>query len=212
MPNVCTASPLQRFLRPTSARGPRAARRLCQWLLWLLVASGPPGVTQAAAAESDAVLAGKVTRVIDGDTIDVLLDSGRIRVRLHGIDAPERDQPGGSAATAWLARQILNEPVLLEPVSQDQYARMVAVVHHLDRNVNLELVRAGQAWAYRRYLRRADRDFCSIEAKARREQSGLWSAATAHAPWEYRATRGKGPFTDFSRSTAADCRKAGGRR
>lgn len=187
------------------------AQRLCRRLRWLVVAAGLT-MTLPAAVPADAVLAGKVTRVIDGDTMDVLLDSGLIRVRLHGIDAPERNQAGGSAAAAWLTQRLRDQAVELEPVSQDQYSRMVAVVHHHGRNVNLELVRAGHAWAYRRYMRRANRELCSIEAQARHQQAGLWTTATAHAPWEFRVTDGKGPFTDFSASTAGDCRKAIGRR
>jgi micrococcal nuclease len=162
------------------------------------------------AAEATAVLAGKVTRVIDGDTIDVLLTSGRMRVRLHGIDAPERDQGGGSAATTWLTQELNNQQVMLEPVSQDQYDRMVAVVHVQDRNINSELVRAGHAWAYRRYMRRSDEQLCRVEELARLNGSGLW-ATKAHAPWEFRATNGKGPFTNFDKGTAGECSRAIGR-
>jgi micrococcal nuclease len=141
----------------------------------------------------------------------VLLASGPIRVRLHGIDAPESDQQGGSAATAWLAKQLRDQQVLLEPVSQDQYERMVAVVHLRDRNINRELVQQGHAWAYRSYLRRSDAELCEIEARARRARLGLWATSPARAPWEYRATAGKGPFTSYGKSTAEECRKAIGR-
>jgi micrococcal nuclease len=169
------------------------------------------GIATAQPAERNAapvtVLAGKVVRVIDGDTIDVLLSSGRIRVRLHGVDAPERNQSGGAAATAWLTQQLLDQPVELEPVSQDQYDRMVAVVNLQDRNINVALVQNGHAWAYRHYLRRRDAGLCSLEHRARVNRAGLW-AATAHAPWEFRATNGKGPFTFFASATAQDCIKA----
>ncbi len=166
----------------------------------------------AVARDAPAVLTGKVMRVIDGDTIDVLLASGRIRVRLHGVDAPERNQPGGSDATGWLTRQVGNQAVQLEPVSQDQYERMVAVVHRDGRSINQDLVQAGHAWAYRRYLRRSERNLCSLEERARRARAGLWGAKAARAPWEFRATSGKGPFSDYSKGTAADCRKAIGKR
>lgn len=178
----------------------------------LAVLQSGASAAAARAPDATAVLAGKVTRVIDGDTIDVLLTSGRIRVRLHGIDAPESNQPGGSAASAWLTQQLRDQQVLLEPVSQDQYERMVAVVHLRDRNINRELVQQGHAWAYRHYMRRGDRELCSLEERARRERAGLWAATTAHAPWEYRATAGKGPFTDYGKSTVGECRKAIGRR
>jgi micrococcal nuclease len=165
----------------------------------------------AAGRDADPVVGGKVVRVVDGDTIDVLLSSGRIRVRLHGVDAPERDQPGGRAATAWLSKQLGNEVVQLEPVSQDQYERMVAVVHRDGRNINRELVRAGQAWAYRRYMRRSDGELCALEQQARRKRAGLWAEA-ARAPWQYRATNGKGPYGDDGHGSEADCRKAIGKR
>ena len=150
-------------------------------------------------------MAGKVTRIIDGDTVDVILASGRIRVRLHGIDAPERDQPGGAQASEWLRQRLQDRNVLLEPISQDRYDRLVAIVHDGEQNVNDGLVASGHAWAYRRYLRKADRHLCDSEFRARREQAGLWAAAAAHAPWEFRSTQGRGPFTDFSAQTAREC-------
>jgi micrococcal nuclease len=185
-----------------------------RWLstVALLICSAlGPAYAASARSEAAVVLAGKVTRVIDGDTIDVLLSSGTIRVRLHGVDAPERDQPGGSAATAWLAQQVSSQQVMLEPISQDQYDRMVAVVHVQDRRINRELVRAGHAWAYRQYMRRNDEDLCEVEERARRKGVGLW-AAVAHAPWEFRATNGLGPFSDYRKSTVANCHKAIGNR
>jgi micrococcal nuclease len=180
----------------------------CALLFLLAVTSG---LCAERAAPPKIVLSGMATRVIDGDTIDVLLSSGRIRVRLHGIDAPERDQSGGAAATVWLTRQLQDRQVLLEPVSQDQYDRMIAVVHLGDRNINRDLVQAGHAWAYRQYMRRGDAGLCALEEEARRKARGLW-ATTAHAPWEHRATQGRGPFRDYTRSTVADCRAAIGNR
>jgi endonuclease YncB( thermonuclease family) len=157
------------------------------------------------AVPADAVLAGRVTRVIDGDTLDVLLATGRIRVRLHGVDAPERSQPGGNEATLWLRQHVLNQDVLLEPVSQDRYERMVAVVYAGETDLNRQMLRSGNAWAYRTYLRRADRVYCDIESAARAERRGLWLPGVAHAPWEHRRTAGRGPFTDFSRQSPRDC-------
>jgi micrococcal nuclease len=180
----------------------RTARAALMLLLAILFLANPLSLTA-----EEAVLPGKVLRVIDGDTLDVLLASGRIRVRLQGVDAPEHDQPGGAEARQWLQLRVLNREVLLEPVSQDRYERMVALVYLDDAMVNRELVRAGHAWAYRSYLRAADRIFCDIEFSARREQAGLWAAAAPHAPWEFRATRSRGPFTDYSRESADDCWK-----
>lgn len=178
----------------------RTMLRAPWWALLLLSC----GVAFGSDADSP-VLAGKVTRIIDGDTVDVVLASGRVRVRLHGIDAPERDQPGGAEAGEWLRQRLQDRDVLLEPVSQDRYERLVAIIHDRDQNVNDALVASGHAWAYRQYLRKADRHLCESEFRARREQAGLWAAAAAHAPWEFRSTRGRGPFTDFSSQTAKEC-------
>jgi endonuclease YncB( thermonuclease family) len=156
------------------------------------------------------VLSGKVTRIVDGDTLDVLLGSGRIRVRLHGIDAPERDQPGGREARRWLQRRLIDHSVQLQPVSQDRYERMVAIVQAGGSVVNEELLQAGHAWAYRHYLRRADHSYCDMEERARRARLGLWAGAKPHAPWQYRQTRGNGPFADFTHETARSCRRAAG--
>jgi endonuclease YncB( thermonuclease family) len=74
-------------------------------------------------------LPGVVTRVIDGDTADVKLASGPIRVRFHAIDTPERDQPGGREATAALVALVAGKEVDLEPFEQDAYNRLVARVY-----------------------------------------------------------------------------------
>lgn len=177
------------------------ARLLLVPLAWLLLGAADP----SAPATAEGLLAGRVLRVIDGDTVDVRLASGRVRVRLHGIDAPERDQPGGEQATRWLAEAVQDRDVLLEPVSQDQYERLLAIVHLEGRDMNRALVEAGHAWAYRRYLRRADRALCTLEAEARAARRGVWARESPRAPWQHRATRGRGPFTDFSAQTARDC-------
>jgi endonuclease YncB( thermonuclease family) len=173
-------------------------------LLGLLFLAGVVPALPALPA-GQALLPGRVTRVVDGDTLDVLLATGRIRVRLQGVDAPEHDQPGGAESRQWLQQRVQDRDVLLEPVSQDRYDRMVAMVFLEDSNLNRELLRAGHAWAYRRYLRAADRVFCDIEYAARREMAGVWASATSRAPWEFRATRGQGPYADYSRQSAADC-------
>jgi endonuclease YncB( thermonuclease family) len=133
---------------------------------------------------SDLVLVGTVTRIVDGDTIDVQLDSGPIRVRLDSIDAPERRQPWGAEATRALERQTERRDVELAVTDQDRYDRLVATVYVGGENVNASLVRAGHAWAYRAYLN--DAGLVALEDEARRAKRGLWSLAGAVAPWEWR--------------------------
>src|SRR5262245_57766572 len=105
------------------------------------------------------VLHGLVTHVIDGDTADVRLQSGSIRVRFHGIDAPEKAQRGGHEATEALAQIVLGKEVDLAVAEQrDGYGRLVAVVLVGDEDINAELVRDGYAYAYRKYLGLLDGD------------------------------------------------------
>jgi len=190
--------------------------------LWWYRAGGPPLPTvevpaatvqdapggPVAVVESDnPVLVGRVTRVLDGDTIEVALSSGPIRVRFGSVDAPEKNQPWGREARDALTRKLGDREVELDVVSQDQYDRLVAVVGLDDENVNAWLVQQGYAWAYREYTK--DKNYCAWEAEARAAQRGLWALPVAqrHAPWEFRAVqRGRaGDFTNYSNETVAQC-------
>jgi endonuclease YncB( thermonuclease family) len=168
-------------------------------------ATHQPGRPVAGAQQP--VLSGTVTRVIDGDTIEVQLSSGPIRVRLNSIDTPEKDQPWGPDAQAALAGRVNGRRVDLEPVTQDRYDRLVAVVFLDGENINAWMVQQGDAWAYRDYL--DDPSYCAWEAVARASRLGLWSLPPGSrvAPWEWRAA-GRGStagFTDYGSETAAGC-------
>ena len=168
---------------------------------------GDSQVTSQTDASDNPVLVGTVTRVLDGDTIEVQLDSGPIRVRLGSIDAPEKNQPFGKQSSAALARKLGHAEVALEVVTQDQYERLVAVVYLGDENVNEWMVEQGNAWAYRQYLE--DPQYCSWEFAARSGGRGLWALpeGDTNAPWEWRAVqrhRADG-FRDYSRETVQDC-------
>jgi micrococcal nuclease len=143
-------------------------------------------VTVAAGAEPPTVVAAKVTKVNDGDSIEVQTDAGPARVRLSAIDTPEYDQPYGDKSSAALkARLPIGAPVELEIVTQDQFKRMVATVWLVaggDRiNLNEMMLRDGHAWAYRRHMR--DARFCDIEAEARDGKRGLWAQPVSE--WVY---------------------------
>jgi micrococcal nuclease len=160
------------------------------------------------------VLVGTVIKIVDGDTIDVQLDSGPIRVRFHGIDTPERDQPWFKESTDALSALIANRQVQIEPFEQDRYERLVGIVFRGDLNVNAELVKRGHAWAFRKYMRKADAALCEDEAAARTAKRGLWAlkADQRIAPWEWRRRKSQRDFTDYSRETLAQCVAAIGRR
>lgn len=159
-----------------------------------------------AAAQSESVLPGVVVGVIDGDTVDVRIESGMIRVRLHGVDAPERDQPQGAAAKAALSALVFSKAVDVEPVEQDRYDRLVARLWLGDLDVNAALVKQGAAWVYRRYAE--DPAYCAYEKAARDLGRGLWAlpAEQRVAPWEWRRRKTLGhAFTDYSGESVAAC-------
>lgn len=153
-------------------------------------------------------LPGTVKRVIDGDTLEVLLTSGPIRVRLYGVDAPERNQPGGTEATRALKTLVDGKRVQIEPQNQDRYNRMVGVVYLGNRDVNGAMIEQGHAWAYRRYLRRNETRYCKLEHAARTRRLGIW-ATNAVAPWLWR-TKLREEVSPAE--TAATCAAALGRR
>ena len=162
-------------------------------------------------------LAATLEKVVDGDTLRLRLDSGPIKVRLHGIDSPETDQPLGSAATKALRSLVEGEPLEIEPIEQnDGYGRMVAKVLARGDDVNARMVERGYAWAARRYLRRtaADENYCRLEAEARSAGRGVWTGSPADwvPPWEFRHREPGDPSSaSYAGETAERCIAAIGR-
>ena len=176
-------------------------------LVTLLLVAGSPVV-----ASDTPVLHGTVVGVIDGDTADIRLDSGMIRIRFHAIDAPESGQPNGKAAKAALSQLIFGKAVEVEPFEQDRYDRLVARVWLDGQDINAAMIKTGNAWTYRRY---ADEPaYCAYEKAARDLGRGLWRLPPADrvAPWEWRQRKSRaGQFTDYSQETVAACVAALGR-
>lgn len=132
---------------------------------------------------------GQVVRVLDGDTIEVLMGGRTVRVRLHGVDCPERGQAFGTAARRFTAELCFRRTVGLRSYQTDRYGRLLADVVLPDgRVLNHELLRAGLAWWYRQYAP-ADATLAALEAEARAARRGLWAEADPLPPWEYRAGR-----------------------
>jgi len=136
-------------------------------------------------------LSGRVVRVVDGDTL-VLLLPGNVqeRIRLAGIDCPERRQAFGTRATQALARLAAGKEVTVEWEKRDRYGRIVGKVVYGGKDVDLALVREGMCWWYRHYAHEqspADRVlYEDAEAKARGKRLGLWRDRNPVPPWEWR--------------------------
>ena len=177
---------------------------MLRYLLCALILALSLGrVSQAA---DDPVLPGTVVGVVDGDTADIRLQSGMIRVRLHAIDAPERDQPHGAASKQALSRLVYGKQVNVEPIEQDRYDRLVARLWLDGLDVNAEMVKQGAAWVYRRYA--DDPAYCAYEKTARDQKRGLWALQRDQraAPWEWRKRKTLGgAFTDYDVEPVAAC-------
>ena len=94
---------------------------------------------------------GKVVGVADGDTITVLRDKEQVRIRLYGIDTPERGQAFGKKAKQFTSRMVFGKVVEVHQMDTDRYGRTVALVSVDKQLLNKELVKAGLAWVYDRY-------------------------------------------------------------
>ena len=152
-------------------------------------------------------LGGTVTRVIDGDTIEVQLGKQRVPVHLSGIDAPERGQPWNKEATAALEQMVLNQDVDLEPIRVDDRNRRTAIVFVGEEEVGAAMVRDGNAWADRKHLSASDTELCELEAGAREGKLGLWAlpARDRIAPWEYRRWFLHRHYRDYADETVEQC-------
>ena len=136
-------------------------------------------------------LTGKVVKVTDGDSITVL-DNTNIqhRIRLQGIDAPEKGQPYGNASRKHLASLVAGKTVTVKWDKRDRYGRIVRFVIVGGQDVNLAQVKAGMAWFYRYYQKELSRENRKLYAKAedqvRSERLGLWRENNPNPPWEHR--------------------------
>ena len=134
--------------------------------------------------------------VIDGDTIDVLMPGFQVvRVRLAGIDAPERGQAFGSASKAALSELVFARQVVVQWKKRDRYERLVGKVTVSGADANLAMLTRGLAWHYARFeaeQERADRAaYAQAEREARAQRRGLWADARPVAPWDHRKARGE---------------------
>jgi endonuclease YncB( thermonuclease family) len=152
---------------------------------------------QASAAE----LFGKVVAIADGDTVTVLDESfQQHKIRLSGIDAPERRQSYGERAKQHLFALAYHKAVRVVWMKRDRYRRIVGRVFVGDcgrfgcryaQDAGLEQIKAGLAWHYKQYVRDqspAERAaYAAFELQARKHREGLWQEAAPVPPWEFRS-------------------------
>jgi len=143
---------------------------------------------------------GTVTRIIDGDTIEVRTShraGASFTIRLAHIDAPEKGQRFGQESARYLSALIMGKAVRVDYSKRDFFGRIIGTVFLLAgdsdslREVNRILIAGGYAWVYRKYSR--NEVLAGVEAQARANRKGLWQDTKPVQPWKHRrAMRNKG--------------------
>lgn len=138
-----------------------------------------------------ATLTGRVIGVSDGDTITILdADKVQTKIRLSGIDAPEKNQPYGQQSKQSLSDLIYDKAVLVEYEKEDRYGRTVGKILLNGQDINLEQIRRGLAWHYKKYMNEQPLDdrlaYTREEEAAKASRKGLWQDKSAIPPWDWR--------------------------
>ncbi len=132
---------------------------------------------------------GTVVGVLDGDTIEVVHARQTERIRLSGIDCPEKGQAYGQRAKQAMSVQAFGKEVTLRTFGKDRYGRTIADVILPDGdNLNQILVKEGMCWWYRKYAP-GNAVLEDLETDAREKRMGLWSDAQPIPPWEWRKAK-----------------------
>ncbi|EAI8157657.1 thermonuclease [Campylobacter upsaliensis] len=136
-------------------------------------------------------LTGKVSKVIDGDTIELLAKTSKenpynhitkLKIRLYGIDAPELKQAYGKEAKEFLSALVLKQEVSLIIENKDKYDRFVGTIFLKGKDINKEMVKNGYAHAYESFSKK----YLAEQADAKMFKLGLWQDERAVKPSEFR--------------------------
>lgn len=129
-------------------------------------------------------LTGKVVRIADGDTVTILVGKDQFRVRLFGIDAPERGQDHSRKSREALADLVFEKDVRVVVKDKDRYGRIVGDIYVGDLFVNEKMINDGWAWNYARFSH--SKHYAELEWDARQAKKGLWAGNRPFPPWEFR--------------------------
>jgi endonuclease YncB( thermonuclease family) len=141
-------------------------------------------------------IAGTVVRITDGDTV-VVLDANKVqyKIRLVGIDAPEKKQAYGKKSKENLSDLVAGKYVVVEYDKLDRYKRVLGKILLSGKDMNLEQVASGLAWHYKKYQKEQSQSdrmlYSEAEVDARDARRGLWQDSDPIPPWEYRKSKRK---------------------
>lgn len=160
--------------------------RILQRWFTLSVFAGFLLLTQQANAAS---LVGKVIEVQDGDEITIFNLNRPVRIKLIGIDAPEKEQPFGAVARQHLFDLVFDKTVAVEYSGIGEQSRLIGRVTLNDADINAQMIRDGAAWFdpknQTRLTETQRQVYLQCEQAARSEKRGLWEQEGAVAPWEF---------------------------
>ncbi|ENW9089153.1 TPA: thermonuclease family protein [Escherichia coli] len=148
-------------------------------------AGGIPGALAGILSTLNQEIQGKVIRVLDGDTIEVLQDKKPVRIRLANIDAPEKKQAFGRWSANQLKALLAAQPVTVTYTQTDRYGRIIGHVFTTNgTDASRFMVQSGAAWVYERY--NVDESLPALQREAQEQKRGLWVDANPVPPWEWR--------------------------
>lgn len=137
---------------------------------------------------------GKVIAVLDGDTYDLLINGNQtIRIRMEGIDAPERGMPYYQVAKKKLSDLCFGKQIKLQITGKDDHGRILGFSYIDDIELSHEMIKSGLAWHYKKH--NSDEDLANLELEARSDKRKIWSESNPIPPWEIRNLRRKGIST-----------------
>lgn len=136
-------------------------------------------------------ISGRVIGVSDGDTLTVLdVDQVQHKVRLAGIDAPEKKQAFGQKSKEALSDCAYGQQVEVQGSKLDRHGRLIGKVLVQEQDCNLRQIRLGMAWHYKLYMKEQALEdrvlYTNEENLARNNKLGLWSDPNPVAPWDFR--------------------------
>lgn len=130
----------------------------------------------------------KVIGITDGDSITILTkDNIQLKIRLEGIDCPEKKQDFGQQAKQTTTSLCFNKNVRIVSTGKDRYGRVLAFVYVGNICINNELLKQGMAWHYKKY--NSDIELEKIEEEAKTHKVGLWSQPSPIPPWDFRSKK-----------------------
>jgi len=149
-------------------------------------------------ASSNIPSSGKVIAIVDGDTYDILLDDDRtIRIRMEGIDAPEKGMPFYRVAKDYLGDLCFKKRIRLEITGKDNHDRTLAFSYRDDGiELSHQMIKAGLAWHFKKYSK--DSTLSNLEIEAKNLKRGLWIDDNPMQPWRNRKLHKEGISTKDS--------------